>query len=76
MRPDIPRIVALSEPSPSRSPLVDANVVARYLGVGRSTVYEMAKRDELPHRRIGNRVKFRMDEIYAWDDSRRRGPNI
>ena len=68
--------VEIRTPWRVRPPLVDADIVAEYLGVGRSTVYEMAKRNEIPHRRIGSRLKFHMDEIYTWDDSRRRGPDV
>ena len=39
-------------------PLLDADHAARLLGVPRSSIYEYARRGELPHVRIGRHLKF------------------
>lgn len=59
---------------PTRPRLVNVKDVAAYLGLAKSTVYELAKEDRIPHRRIGGRVKFDMSEIDDWLDRTRRGP--
>jgi excisionase family DNA binding protein len=41
-----------------REPLIDAKSAAILLGIPRSSVYEYAKRGELPHVKIGKHVKF------------------
>lgn len=57
-----------------RPAYVKADVVADYLGIGKSTVYELAKKDQIPHRRIGKRKLFVLAEIDEWLESQRRGP--
>ncbi len=39
--------------------------VAERLGVCRATVYAMVERGELPHVRIGNRVRFHVADLGA-----------
>ncbi|MDR3561224.1 MAG: helix-turn-helix domain-containing protein [Negativicutes bacterium] len=39
--------------------------LAEYLQVGKSKVYEMAKRQEIPYVMIGSVMRFRSDEIDA-----------
>lgn len=41
-----------------QEPLLDASQAARLLGIPRSSVYEYAKRGELPHVKLGRHVKF------------------
>jgi excisionase family DNA binding protein len=41
-----------------REPLLDAEQAAALLGIPRSSVYEYAKRGELPHVKIGRHLKF------------------
>jgi excisionase family DNA binding protein len=40
--------------------------VCRFLKLKRNTVYEMAKRGELPHLLIGARIRFVPEEIREW----------
>ncbi len=46
--------------------LVDVRVAARLLSVCERTVWNMAKRGELPSLRIGRAVRFSVDDIKAW----------
>ena len=39
---------------------------ARLLGVGRSAVYEAARRGELPSRRVGRRVVVPVPALLVW----------
>jgi excisionase family DNA binding protein len=41
-----------------REPLLDAKQAGRLLGIPRSSVYDYAKRGELPHLKIGRHLKF------------------
>jgi excisionase family DNA binding protein len=40
-----------------REPLLDARQAGRLLGIPRSSVYDYAKRGELPHVKIGRHLK-------------------
>jgi len=40
--------------------------VAKYLGVHRLTVYRMAREGIIPGKQIGNRWRFRKDELEQW----------
>ena len=55
---------------------VDADVVAAYLGIGRTKVYDMAARGDIPHYRIGRLVKFRLEEIDRWMGQQHEGPEV
>lgn len=46
--------------------ILNATQVAELLGVDRKTVYEAARRNELPHRRLGRRLIFERGAIVAW----------
>jgi excisionase family DNA binding protein len=46
-----------------RKRLITAAVIARALGVGRTSVYDAARRGELPHYRFGNTIRFDLDEV-------------
>lgn len=39
---------------------------AAYLGVSTDTIYEMVRRQEIPHIRIRRRILFRRDTLDAW----------
>jgi excisionase family DNA binding protein len=41
-----------------REPLLDAKQAGRLLGIPRFSVYDYAKRGELPHVKIGRHLKF------------------
>jgi excisionase family DNA binding protein len=50
--------------TPAARPLTRAEV-AELLGIPRSTVYELARRGDLPARRIGRRWLFLRDRLLA-----------
>lgn len=39
---------------------------ARLLRVGRSTIYELVARNEIPHRRLGKHIRFNRDALMSW----------
>lgn len=60
----------LAPPKPTLDEVMTADEVASFLGVDRTTVYEAATRNEIPHKRLGRRVLFRRDTITEWFKSR------
>lgn len=46
--------------------LLDVNEVAVMLGVSDQMVYKMAKQGDLPHVRIGKRIKFRWEDVVKY----------
>lgn len=40
--------------------------LATFLGVNRKTVYDYAKRNLIPHRRLGRRIVFSRTQVVAW----------
>ena len=53
--------------------LLEAEDVAKYLGVRTDWVYREVRAGRLPHIRLGRAVRFRRESIEAWIDSRERG---
>jgi excisionase family DNA binding protein len=51
--------------------LVDSRVAAKILGLSIRTVGDMASRRELPLYKIGRSVRFKVNDLYAWRESRR-----
>lgn len=49
----------------TRADVMTASEVATLLGLPRSTVYELARRGELPSARLGRTVRFVRSEIEA-----------
>ncbi|NIK11159.1 helix-turn-helix domain-containing protein [Alkalibacillus almallahensis] len=43
-----------------------AQQTAEYLGLNRETVYRMARRKEIPHFKLGNRILFSKSSIEEW----------
>ena len=74
-------VAELPGPSPSRQPdgghgtscLLEADDVARYLGMRTDWVYREVRAGRLPHIRLGRAVRFRRDSIEAWLAARERG---
>lgn len=66
-------------PSPSPSPppgeaAISAREVALLLGLAPRTVYQLAAKEGLPHRRHGRRLAFYRSEVVRWRDApERRG---
>ena len=54
--------------------LLLAQDVAERLGVSLGEIYKLAARGEIPHIRLGRRLRFRGDEIEAWLDGKGRPP--
>ena len=54
-------------------PLVGAQVIADLLGVSDSLIYDLCRRNRIPHYRVGGRLKFRQSEIEAWLTEQRAG---
>jgi excisionase family DNA binding protein len=59
--------------SGSRARLLEADEVARYLGMRTDWVYREVRAGRLPHIRLGRAVRFRQESIEAWVASRERG---
>jgi excisionase family DNA binding protein len=55
------------------SRLLEADDVARYLGMRTDWVYREVRAGRLPHIRLGRAVRFRRDSIEAWLTARERG---
>ncbi|HEX4035189.1 MAG TPA: helix-turn-helix domain-containing protein [Solirubrobacteraceae bacterium] len=56
------------------SALIDAPTAAELLGVPESWIREQARRDRVPHIRLGKYTRFDRDELLAWARGRQRGP--
>ena len=56
-------------PSTPESDVMNADEVAAFLGVDRTTVYDFAGRGEIPHQRLGKRLLFRRGALVSWLDS-------
>lgn len=54
--------------------LLSADQAAEMLGVPASWVLAQARRDAIPHIRLGRYVRFQSDDLRAWLDARSRGP--
>ncbi|WP_035356723.1 helix-turn-helix transcriptional regulator [Acetobacterium malicum] len=46
--------------------LIDAKTAQTYLGVGRTMFYELAKEEDFPTVKIGNRLFFVKDKLQDW----------
>lgn len=74
------RVADLLADRQHRAPL-DANGAAAYVGLFKPDgtprgdyMLEQARRDRVPHARVGKFVVFRPDDLDAWLDQRARGP--
>jgi len=54
--------------------LLTVEDLAAYLQVSTKTVYRMIRRSQLPCYRLGNRWRFRKEEVDKWLESERGGP--
>lgn len=50
----------------TEEPWVDVDEVAAHLGVTRDSVYRWVESKNLPARRVGRLLRFRLSEIDAW----------
>ena len=61
---------ATPTPAPeTTSDVMNADEVAAFLGVDRTTVYDFAGRGVIPHQRLGKRLLFRRGALVSWLDS-------
>lgn len=58
--------------APSR--LLEADDVARYIGMTTDWIYREVRAGRMPHIRLGRYVRFRLESIDAWLAARERGP--
>jgi excisionase family DNA binding protein len=56
------------------SKLLDPDAAAEMMGVSRRWVMEAAKRDAIPHVRIGRFIRFDDEALQEWWRKRSRGP--
>lgn len=59
-----------------QSRLVDIVVAAEFLSRGVNTLYIDCRADRVPHYRIGNSIRFDLDELRVWLETQRRGPKV
>ncbi len=57
--------------APGRMPLLRVNDAAAFLAIGRRTVYTLVAAGELPAVRVGERMRFRPEELEAYLDRKR-----
>jgi excisionase family DNA binding protein len=50
--------------------LLNASQTAEMLGIGRSTVYDLAAKGLLPSLRVGARLRFPRDRLQKWIEQR------
>jgi len=50
------------------APLMSTREVAEHLNVKPARIYELARRRQIPHLKIGHTLRFRPAEIEAWLD--------
>lgn len=48
------------------SPIMTVPQLAEYLDVGRSAIYDLAARDEIPHFHVGRFLRFNRADIDEW----------
>lgn len=56
--------------------LIDAQAAGELLGVRASWVLAQARRNAIPHVRLGRYVRFEAVALEAWWEARRRGPKV
>jgi excisionase family DNA binding protein len=69
LRGDAPSSSPTATPVAPESDVMNADEVAAFLGVDRTTVYDFAGRGEIPHQRLGKRLLFRRGALVSWLDS-------
>jgi excisionase family DNA binding protein len=57
-------------PAPDESFLLDSREVERLLGIGRTKVYELIAREQIPVVRIGRSVRIPRDQLRTWIEQR------
>jgi excisionase family DNA binding protein len=57
-------------------PLSDVYAAAEFLHRSRNSIYILAREGKIPHYKIGNSIRFDLDELRSWLESNRRGPKV
>jgi excisionase family DNA binding protein len=66
--------VAVRDDQVAPNRLLEADDVARYIGMTADWVYREVRAGRMPHIRLGRYVRFRRESIDAWLAARERGP--
>jgi excisionase family DNA binding protein len=77
LREELSRLLAEALPTAPRmgeQQLMGVDEAAAHLGLSTSTVYKLAERVELPSTKIGRRLLFRVADLDAYAEARRRSP--
>lgn len=61
-----PRLGMLVGESVSAAPWLDARGAAERLALSRDTIYELARSQQIPHHKVGARLRFRPEELDLW----------
>lgn len=56
--------------------LLTVREAAEFLRISRNGLYILAREGKVPSYRIGNSVRFDLDELRAWLEEQRRGPKV
>jgi len=70
------RLLTSAPTRPNGEQLVGVAAAAERLGISTSTVYKMAARVELPSVKLGGRLLFKLADLAAHAEKRRRTPAI
>ena len=68
--------MASSDGNDAASPLMSLPDVARYLGMKERTIYVWAQEGRIPAFKLGATWRFRREEINAWLETHRSGPDF
>jgi excisionase family DNA binding protein len=74
LAPRVAALMAEQSPAPSASPWLDVDEAATYLRLTKDALYKLTGAKAIPHHRIGERIRFRRDELDAWVDDAYVGP--
>jgi len=76
LREELPRALAQLQPRSEEDPdrLVGVTEAANRLGLSTSTIYKRAERCELPSVKDGGRLLFKVGDLVAYAEQRRRSP--
>lgn len=69
------RVVSMiGQAQPSASPWLTVTDAAAYLAWPKDRIYKLTSAGAIPHRKHGNRITFRREELDEWLDGFREGP--
>jgi excisionase family DNA binding protein len=56
--------------------LLTVQGAAEFLGISRNGLYIACRDCRVPHFKVGGAIRFDLDELRAWLESNRRGPQV